>query len=236
MVVTEYVIKSKKVSSKYTFVMLSDMHNRSAAYVEAIKITSEIHPDAILVAGDLVDRHKKLSDLAVPFLRACVEIAPTYFSYGNHESKYPIVSFQEFKESGAAVLYNAFVTANPGNQNDAEFVIGGQHPNADFAWLEEFEKSDTFKILLCHHPEYYPKFLKDRDVDLILSGHAHGGQIRIFNHGIFSPGQGLFPKYTKGLYDNKLIVGAGISNTGGFIPRWGNPTEVLKIVVEPTVL
>lgn len=62
----------------------------------------------------------------------------------------------------------------------------------------------------------------------MLSGHAHGGQIRILGRGVFSPGQGLFPKYTKGIYEGRLVVSAGCSNTAS-IPRWGNPCEVVAI-------
>jgi predicted MPP superfamily phosphohydrolase len=76
--------------------------------------------------------------------------------------------------------------------------------------------------------EFYDKYLKDTDIDLILSGHVHGGQMRVLGKGIFSPGQGLFPKYFHGFHDNRLIVSAGTSNTVS-LPRWGNPCEVVII-------
>jgi predicted MPP superfamily phosphohydrolase len=82
---------------------------------------------------------------------------------------------------------------------------------------------------LCHHPEYRDKYLKDRSIDLILSGHAHGGQIRLLGRGLYAPGQGIFPKYTSGIHAN-MIISRGLSNTAGFIPRLFNPREIVYIV------
>lgn len=93
-------------------------------------------------------------------------------------------------------------------------------------WLEEYCSAPGYHVLLSHHPEYYP--LIPDSIDLILSGHAHGGQWRFFGHGVWSPGQGWWPRYTKGVYENRLVVSAGLSNTT-WIPRLFNPTEVVYI-------
>ena len=99
----------------------------------------------------------------------------------------------------------------------------------EIAWLQDFATVPGYHILLSHHPEYFP--LVSDKVDLMLSGHAHGGQCRIFGHGVFAPGQGFWPRYTKGVYErNRLIVSAGLSNTAS-IPRLFNPTEV--VFIEP---
>ena len=111
------------------------------------------------------------------------------------------------------------------NYNDAN---ASQKPNIYF--LSAFEKVDGFKILLCHHPEYYKKYLYDRNIDLIISGHAHGGQVRFLNQGLFAPGQGLFPKFTSGMHDGKLIVSRGIAGTELF-PRINNSAEIVYIIV-----
>ena len=100
----------------------------------------------------------------------------------------------------------------------------------DISFILEFEKVSGFKILLSHHPEYYVPLLKDKDIDLIISGHAHGGQIRIGNQGLFAPGQGLFPKYTSGIHDGKLVVSRGISGTELF-PRINNKPEIVYIKI-----
>lgn len=100
------------------------------------------------------------------------------------------------------------------------------------SWLSDFAAQPGFKILLSHHPEYYP--LVPSKVNLILSGHAHGGQWRFYNpfkriwRGVLAPGQGWFPKWTGGVYDGRLVVSAGLSNTT-WIPRINNPTEIVYI-------
>ncbi len=93
-------------------------------------------------------------------------------------------------------------------------------------WLPSFTSQPGYKIMLSHHPEYYP--LIPDSVGLILSGHAHGGQWRFFGHGVWSPGQNWWPRYTKGVYEGRLVVSAGLSNTT-WVPRLFNPTEVVYI-------
>ena len=98
----------------------------------------------------------------------------------------------------------------------------------DTSWLERFTAVPGLHVLMSHHPEYLP--LVPKTVDLMLSGHAHGGQWRIFNHGMFAPGQGWWPKWTKGVYEGRLVVSAGLANTA-HVPRIFNPTEV--VFIEP---
>ena len=89
---------------------------------------------------------------------------------------------------------------------------------------------DGYKILLSHHPEYYEPYIKELPIDLVLSGHAHGGQCRIFGQGLIAPGQGFFPKYTSGIYDERLIVSRGIGNQF-IVPRVNNPREIIVIKI-----
>ena len=104
-------------------------------------------------------------------------------------------------------------------------VTASQHqPETD--WMEGFASAPGFHILLSHHPEYFP--LVPSSIDLILSGHAHGGQWRFFNRGVWSPGQGLWPRWTKGVYEGRLVVSAGLSNTAS-VPRLFNPTEIVYL-------
>ena len=87
-------------------------------------------------------------------------------------------------------------------------------------------------LLLCHHPEYYPEYIRDTVIELTVAGHAHGGQWNFFGRGVFAPGQGLFPKYTAGVYDGgRLIVSRGATNTVK-VPRFFNPTETVIINIK----
>ena len=122
---------------------------------------------------------------------------------------------------------------NTGIENVPEKIIriGGLATRYDLDWLHAYASKPGYKILICHHPEYYRRYIKDTEwdtFDLIVSGHVHGGQWRLGQHGVLAPGQGLFPKYCYGCYDKKLIVSAGLSNTA-CIPRFGNPTELVMI-------
>ena len=108
-----------------------------------------------------------------------------------------------------------------------KYSFTSKEPNVTF--LNKFESKRGFKILICHHPEYYDKYLAGRRFDLILSGHAHGGQIRIGNQGLYAPGQGIFPKYTNGIVDGKMLISRGLSNTKPWIPRLFNKTELVFV-------
>ena len=104
-------------------------------------------------------------------------------------------------------------------------VTASQHvPDTD--WLEDFASAPGFHILLSHHPEYFP--LVRGEVELVISGHAHGGQWRFFNRGVWCPGQGLWPRWTRGVYEGRLVVSAGLSNTAS-VPRLFNPTEIVYL-------
>lgn len=171
------------------------------------------------------------SEHAYAFLREAVKIAPVYYSVGNHEWYFLDEDYRVFAENKIVLLDN----------RDAGFVsrkgsvlIGGLSTRYDLNWLKSFSEKPGYKILLCHHPEYYGRYIRGTVLDtfdLILSGHVHGGQWRIFGKGIFAPGQGFFPKYFHGMYDGKLIVSAGAANTVK-IPRFGNPCELVMIELE----
>ena len=113
------------------------------------------------------------------------------------------------------------------------------------SWLEQFSQLSGYKVLLSHHPEYFdlidsvhvapeapaeptaPSVPSTPSVDLLLCGHTHGGQWRLFNRGLFAPGQGFFPKYSKGVY-GRMVISAGLTNTT-WVPRINNPTEIVYI-------
>ena len=167
------------------------------------------------------------------FLRKASLIAPIYVSVGNHEWYYTDSDYGLLKETGTILLDNEHVLINV---EDKTVVLGGLSTRINYEWLQEFMavESET-KILLCHHPEYVDRYVKECGVaDLIVSGHAHGGQWRLFGrYPLYAPGQGLFPKLTKGVYNTNagtLVVSAGCGNHMKF-PRVGNPCEVVELII-----
>ena len=92
---------------------------------------------------------------------------------------------------------------------------------------------EGFRLLLCHHPEYYEPYVQRYGLDLTVAGHAHGGQWRVFGRGVYAPGQGLFPRYTSGLYDeNRLLVSRGLSERMPF-PRLFNKRQAILLTLAP---
>ena len=196
-----------------------------------------------------LDRQKN----TVKLLESCASIAPTFLSLGNHERYISVTDIRKIEDMGVSVRDNTWVrcgdivvggltsasvtsyqryraSADPGctypKRRRNQMPV--KKPLPDTSWLSSFESQDGYKVLLCHHPEYRDLYLSGRKIDLIVSGHAHGGQIRVFGHGIYSPGQGIFPKYTGGMYGN-MIVSRGLSNTGFVIPRLFNECEIVYI-------
>lgn len=229
------------ISNKYNICLavLADIHFRKVD--EFIPLINNRHPDYILIPGDLFDGMKLKQKennyeyiiYAIKILNSLSNIAPTYMSLGNHEKWLDSSEIDYLKNANAILLDNMFNLL----QNDV--YIGGltsgknykevdkqQVPDLNF--VKKYDEIDAFKILLCHHPEYYSKYLLDTQFDVIISGHAHGGQIRIGNQGLYAPGQGIFPKYTSGIHDGRLIISRGIAGTER-VPRINNKPEILYI-------
>lgn len=157
------------------------------------------------------------------FLRAATRLAPVCYATGNHEWFLQDADRAEIWSTGAILLENSACQPFP------HLWVGGLPTRQNPVWLADFCAKKGFRLLLCHHPEYYDWLIKghpERTPDLILSGHAHGGQWRLFGRGIYAPGQGFFPAYSRGLYDGRLLVSAGCVQTSS-IPRFGNPPEVV---------
>lgn len=197
-------------------------------------------------------QHLRNAKNTVNFLTEAVKIAPVIFSTGNHELYLDDEDKTILTDIGVTFLDDEYIRIDQlvfGGLSSPYKIFAGKgvshskaehkrrwelvFENVNTAWLDEFEKQDGYKILLCHHPEFYEPYLRERKIDLILSGHAHGGQIRLFGRGLYAYGQGWFPKYTKGIYDGKLIVSAGLANTAKIL-RLFNPTELVYVDLVPT--
>ncbi len=239
--------------------LVSDTHNTDPAPIlrslekhrpAIIGIAGDILAGHHRGDGLIVQEEKNV----LPLLRGCVDFAPTYFSIGNHEWMICDEDKDLIRSTGTNLLDNAREDVTIQNQrliigglsSDGYMVYqayrrnhSGRYPKytgipergkLNTSWLDAFCAEPGYHILLSHHPEYYEPFLKEKKIQLILSGHAHGGQWRIFNHGIYTPGQGLWPKYTSGIHKN-MIISRGLANIC-HIPRMNNPTEIVYITNE----
>ena len=258
MKITNYTINTDKKGIDITVACVSDLHARPCKKV--ISALKSIHPDVILLSGDIFeiitpymsDRNQN----AYEFANECVSIAPVFYTIGNHEIYYSHAHtglskvsereaerehFNKLRALGVTLINDEYVKFKHG---ESEMLIGGAicgrdknpaitDPDFNLQFVEQFDKNgDLFKILLCHYPHYYPEHLENTSFDLILSGHAHGGQWRIFGRGVFAPHQGLFPKLTSGMHDGRLIISRGAVNNTKPIPRFFNPCEILKIKIK----
>lgn len=259
MKITKYQINTPKINKSLNIACVSDLHARkSDAIVKALK---RISPDMILLAGDIIEVSNEFmrerNKNAMRFLEEISSIAPIYYCFGNHEIYFSHTSdeidrvpnaqmeaetLKRVDELDINLVNDRFDRFDMSNGNN--ILVGGlvcgrdmdpalNTPEPNLSFLNEYNKENAFKILLCHYPHYYEKYLKNTSFDLILSGHAHGGQWRIFGRGVYAPHQGLFPKYTSGIYDGRFIISRGAVNNISPIPRIFNPCEILQITISP---
>ena len=219
---------SPKLKQVRTLAVVTDLHN--GAYADVLDVLRTA--DAVLIVGDLLNRHRHGFANAAQFLLDAPACAPTYYAIGNHEWKSP--DRPEFwplvEKSAVTVLDNDLLRMD-------DIVLGAlssQPKEAiDAGIVERMAQEDGFRLLLCHHPEWYPRFVQGHGIDLTLAGHAHGGQIQLFGQGLYAPGQGILPRYTHGYYDNgRMLVSRGMTNSCG-MPRWGNPCELILLHLQP---
>ena len=221
---TEYTFRTGKVKKTLRFAVASDLHSDSFD-----DVLEEFNCcDAVLIPGDLVDRHRRNNENALRFLQTVPEIVPVFYSIGNHESKF------KDREDYLKKVAESRVTLLDNESTDFYGVrIGGLSSTLskepDSAFLDRFEQEDGYRLLLCHHPEMYRDYVSGRNIDLTLCGHAHGGQIQFFGRGLYAPGQGLFPKLTHGLHDGgKMLISRGMTNGAKpRVPRINNPCELI---------
>ena len=222
--ITEYTIASGKIAEPLTLAVVTDLHD--SEYGDVIPALRQA--DAILIVGDLVDRHRNGYETAVRFLRDAPEIAPTFYAIGNHEWKFKkrAIYWPQVERSRVTVLDNRFTRFRG-------ILLGGlssaPRGKVDAAFLAEAEGDPAFKLLMCHQPEYFDRYVREHDVDLTVAGHAHGGQVQIMGRGLYAPDQWLLPRWTHGFYfDGRLLVSRGMTNSA-WLPRIHNPCELLLL-------
>ena len=255
----ETVSVKTDVASPIRIVHLTDLHNaqfgkNNEKLVD--KVTAQ-KPDIIIMSGDMLNEDDPNSSIIISLISDLSLIAPVYFGYGNHEKHWEKIHGQDLRplleQAGASVVDNDYI--------DLEFKgtklrIGGYmayypvphmsthdetQQTLELAFAEDFENTNRLKILINHIPTGWVdwNYVNKYPVDIVFSGHYHGGMIRIpiLNQGLYAPYVGLFPPFTKGVYTGQkatciLSAGLGIEH---HIPRFYNPPEIMVVNLAPDI-
>ena len=251
--VNEYEIVSDRIPQGFDgfrIAQISDLHNAEFGErnEKLIKLLSQTDPDIIVITGDLIDSRHTDIEIALDFARQAVKLAPVYYVSGNHEAR--VREYEDLKmglaEAGVVILENqkARITRegetitlmgidDPSFQED--YLFGDSESVARQAIENLQNESDGYTVLLSHRPEQFNLYV-DTGMDLVFSGHAHGGQFRLpFIGGLVAPNQGFFPEYDAGLFSEgstTMIVSRGVGNS--IIPiRFNNRPEIVVAELKP---
>ena len=244
-----YNIKSEKIDKKIRVALITDLHGcwYGKEQQNLIKAVERENPDVVLLGGDIFDDNVpwEKSEITVKLL---AEKYPCYYVTGNHEYwSNEVDSILEIVEKyGIKVLSGTSDSIELNGQkinicgiNDpdvVDYTTNGIAFDKQLKQAEEAANKDEFSILLSHRPElaeHYQKY----SFDLVLCGHAHGGQWILPGelNGLYAPHQGVFPKYAGGRYDfenQTLIVSRGLARESTFAPRIFNRPELVIVDIE----
>ena len=249
--VNEYEIMSDKIPEAFTgfrIAQVSDLHNAEfgEGNEKLIELLSQTDPDMIVITGDLIDSRHTDIEIALEFARQAIKLAPIYYVSGNHEAR--MREYEDLKmglvEVGVIVLEDQKVQIT--REGDSISILGIDDPSFQEDYLfgdaasvtssalsELQNESDGYTVLLAHRPELFETY-GDAGVDLVFSGHAHGGQFRLpFIGGLVAPNQGFFPEYDAGLFSEgstNMIVSRGVGNS--IIPiRFNSRPEIILVTL-----
>ena len=240
--VSTHSLDSEKVSSSVRVGVISDLHGKvfgedNDVLFEKLKAQN---PQIILVVGDMISNDQTADEdinaLSV-FLNTLCDIAPVYYSVGNHERFNPRYEniYEVIDSSEAVLLSDEYTDLNVAGIN---IRLGGityyrfWDEESD-VFLETFCNTENFKLLMCHHPEFYQWGIKNYDIDLTVSGHTHGGMVKLPILGpLYAPEQGWFPEFGAGLYNEEngsIAVTTGLASSPSYLPRVFNRPEIMII-------
>lgn len=232
--ITKYNLKYDKADEPIRIVQLSDLHSKP--FKKVLKKIDEIKPDIICITGDYINDHEKNKKKMLKYAKALAARAKVYYITGNHERRLENFDelMNELSKVGFIVLLNRIsiyndkgfeidflgLDENQANFDDYKARKKGTFEYKDMSpYFKQLNELGGYKIVLSHYPENFEGVKEmnysQYDFDLQLSGHAHGGQFCLpFIGPVYSPGQGLKPKYAKGSFGNrpKLIVSRGLGN------------------------
>lgn len=243
-----YTIVSNRLPDEFSgfhIAQVSDLHNAEFGKdnKRLLAMLREAEPDIIVITGDMVDSYHTDIHIALRFAEDAMQIAPCYYVSGNHEARIP--EYENLKTgletAGVVVLENERIALerngatilligvdDPSFQTD---YLLGDSPVVMTDALNSLTQKDAYTVLLSHRPELFDTYAAS-GLDIVFTGHAHGGQFRLpFLGGVIAPNQGLFPKYDSGLYtqgNTNMLVSRGIGNS--IIPiRFNNRPEIIVV-------
>ncbi|MEK3993230.1 metallophosphoesterase [Psychrobacillus sp. FSL K6-2365] len=239
---TEISVESDRVPTSFDGVkilQISDLHDATFGdnQEKLVKKVKKTDPELIFITGDLIDSNRYNLDQSLELVRQIVDLAPIYYVTGNHEiATNDIENIKNsLTELGVNVLSNEEQIIE--HKGEDIRIIGIEDPLNGILVneaLSQFEESDLFTLVLSHRPETFQDYV-DYKMDVVFSGHAHGGQFRLPGlGGLVAPGQGLFPSYTAGMYSEnttRMIVSRGLGNSA--IPvRIFNSPEIVVVTLK----
>lgn len=253
--VTTYSYCSEKISESVKAIIIADLHDHvfgrdNDELIE--KITAQ-QPDCIFMVGDMLNGDSENTQKIVYLIKQLKNIAPIYYAWGNHELIWQEnhgENLQKQIESAGAIVVN---------ENWCDIEINGQEIRVGglYEWaygydekidydvsdvrlrvsqfLTEYQDTESLKIMLAHRPEAFAcsSAARNYDIDLVISGHLHGGQVVLpLLGGIYATEQGWFPEYVHGMYEKdnmNILITSGLSTNKKMVPRWNNPPEIMVL-------
>lgn len=227
-------VPAKGIKKLTRICVISDLHSSTFGkhQEKLIKAVKTGNPDLILMPGDIVDDLKK-PDPAYE-LAELLRDYPCYYVEGNHEMRLSRKEREKRKQAlrdrGVIVLEDEEVILNERGIDLVGMHCMPHHPDCRPEEISSLFHGDGFRILISHRP-CFPEFYEQVDCDLVVCGHAHGGQWRIpfTKQGLYAPQEGIFPKYTEGLIRlgrNRMFVSRGLNRDAYYIPRLYNNPEL----------
>ena len=254
--VTNYKIQSDKIKESTRIVLVSDLHDNEFGKNNQ-KLIDKIrgqNPDLILFDGDMNNEEADNPDSVCHLVKELKKTAPVYYALGNHEKVYlkrkTSDLLGQIKVAGAQILNKRYedITVNGnkiriGSLYEYAFAVDDKGDMSRErmkpkirGFLEEFQNSDSFKIMMSHRPDsfIFGHAIDTWKIDLVVSGHAHGGQVRIpFVGGLYGADQGWFPKYVDGIHHFKavknMVITRGMGSDKEKLPRFDNIPEIVVI-------
>ena len=247
-----YTVNSEELPSVfdgYRIAHVSDLHNAEMGdgNEKLLAMLREAEPDIIAITGDMIDSRNTNVAVALAFAVEAMLIAPCYYVTGNHEAR--VSEYDELKAGleacGVVVLENKRAKIELSGETitllgvddpsfNTDYLVGDSASVVSNTLAEISTEDDGFTVLLSHRPELFDTYVES-GMNLVFSGHAHGGQFRLpLIGGLAAPNQGLFPKYDSGLYtdgDTNMIVSRGIGNSI-FPFRFNNRPEVILVELD----